>query len=62
MNEYIELETNEDDFLDEVGKNKTPFTLIGHVTKGEIRIDEESFGFIKDYKEIYNNSLEKILK
>ena len=56
------LETKEDHFLDELSKHNTPFTLIGHVTKGEIRIDDESFGFIEEYKELYNNSLGEYLK
>jgi hypothetical protein len=24
-------------------------TLLGHVTKGELRIDDKSFGYIADY-------------
>lgn len=51
------LETNEDAFLDELRESNTPFNLIGHVTKGEIRVDDQSFGFISEYEEIYNNSL-----
>ena len=56
------LETKEDHFLDEFSNHNTPFTLIGHVTKGEISIDYESFGFIEEYKELYNNSLAEYLK
>lgn len=36
----------EDDFLDYMASSQLPFFTLGHVTKGEIRIDDESFGFI----------------
>ena len=39
-----------------------PFALMGHVSKGEIRIDDRSFGNIKEYKQIYNNTLSKKLR
>lgn len=35
-----------DDFVDLMSSFKVPFFTLGHVTKGEIRIDDESFGFI----------------
>ncbi|WP_163708320.1 AIR synthase-related protein [Mangrovibacterium lignilyticum] len=35
-----------DDFVDYMSTTKLPFFTLGHVTKGEIRIDDESFGFI----------------
>jgi len=35
-----------DDFVDFMRDNKIPFFTLGHVTKGEIRIDDESFGFV----------------
>ncbi|MEE2930993.1 MAG: phosphoribosylformylglycinamidine synthase subunit PurL [Bacteroidota bacterium] len=56
------LETDEDSFLDVMKDANTPFVLIGHVTKGEIRVDDISFGFIEEYKEIYENSLSDHLK
>ncbi len=37
---------NEDDFVDFMQETKLPFFTLGHVTKGEIRIDDESFGYI----------------
>jgi phosphoribosylformylglycinamidine synthase len=56
-------ETGEDTFLDAFKEMETPFVLLGHVTRGEIRIDDERFGSITDYKSIYNNSLaEKLTK
>ncbi|MCL3781575.1 hypothetical protein EMN47_14395 [Prolixibacteraceae bacterium JC049] len=36
----------EDDFLDYMRSSKLPFFTLGHVTKGEIRIDDESFGYV----------------
>lgn len=50
-------ETGEDAFLDLLKGSETPFVLLGHITKSEIRIDDKSFGEITNYKEIYNNSL-----
>ena len=35
----------EDDFVDVLSEMKIPFFMLGHVTKGEIRIDDESLGF-----------------
>jgi phosphoribosylformylglycinamidine synthase len=35
-----------DDFVDFMRGTKLPFFTLGHVTRGEIRIDDESFGFI----------------
>jgi len=56
-------ETGEDAFLDAFKEMETPFVLLGHVTRGEIRIDDKRFGSIADYKSIYNNSLaEKLTK
>lgn len=39
----------EDDFVDFLFSNKISLTLLGHVTKGELRMDGNSFGFISDY-------------
>jgi len=35
-----------DDFVDLMSGLKVPFFALGHVTKGEIRIDDDSFGYI----------------
>ena len=50
-------ETGEDAFLDVLKDCKTPFILLGHVTKGRIAVDDTNFGKIDEYKKIYNNSL-----
>lgn len=36
-------------FVDFIYNNVLPLTLLGHVTKGELRMDDTSFGFISDY-------------
>ena len=53
--------TSKDAFLDILKDSNTPFALLGHVTKGTITFDKKDFGKIDEYKEIYNNSLEKKL-
>ncbi len=47
----------EEEFLDFMLEKKFPFNSLGHVTKGELRIDDSSFGFISDQKAIYDNAL-----
>lgn len=43
----VEVETDkEDDFVDALFEMKIPFFTLGHITKGEIRIDDNSLGFI----------------
>lgn len=37
-----------DRFIDYLEKQKVPFTILGHVTRGEMRIEEKSYGFISD--------------
>ncbi len=36
----------EDDFVDAMTEIKVPFFTLGHVTRGEIRIDDDSLGYI----------------
>ncbi|MDG1917372.1 MAG: phosphoribosylformylglycinamidine synthase subunit PurL [Flavobacteriales bacterium] len=54
-------ETAEDTFLDALKNTSVPFTLLGHVTKGDIRIDDTSFGEVAEYKELFDNALAKHL-
>ncbi len=49
-------------FIDFMNAQNVPVTTLGHITKGEFRIDDESFGFVCDYKDIYDNALSKILE
>jgi phosphoribosylformylglycinamidine synthase II len=55
-------EAKETDFIDHMMNLKVPFSALGHVTKGELRIDDLSFGFISDIKKSYCCALEKILE
>jgi phosphoribosylformylglycinamidine synthase len=41
----------EEEFIDFMYESKIPFFTLGHVTKGEIRIDDESYGFIDKMSE-----------
>jgi phosphoribosylformylglycinamidine synthase len=47
----------EQQFIDFMLQNDFPFSILGHVTKGELRIDDISFGFITDEKEKYDNAI-----
>ncbi|MDC1107057.1 AIR synthase-related protein [Prolixibacteraceae bacterium] len=43
----------DDAFVDYMTSINQPFCTLGHVTKGEIRIDDQSYGYIdKDYSEV----------
>jgi Phosphoribosylformylglycinamidine (FGAM) synthase, synthetase domain len=48
MGRYIVTvtEEKENEFVDFLFERKIPVMTLGHVTKGEIRIDDQSFGFI----------------
>ena len=49
----------EEKFLAIMKQSEVPYLLLGHVTKGKLDIDGESFGFVSDYKEIYDNALSR---
>ena len=51
------VEDYEDEFLDFVGESGVQVMLLGHVTKGRVTIDEENFGFIEDYRALYEKSI-----
>lgn len=42
-------EEQENDLVDFLFNHNIPITLLGHVTRGELRLDELSFGHITDY-------------
>ena len=48
---------NENDFIDMMMESGVPFSTLGHVTKGELRIDDISYGFIEEYKKIYQKKV-----
>ena len=54
--------SNEDHFLDYMIAQKIPFSALGHVTKSELRIDDNSYGFNNDIKKLFDNALENYLK
>src|SRR6056297_223400 len=53
--------TNEDHFIDFMIEQKVPFSALGHVTKSEFRIDDNSYGFVYDIKKWYDNALKELL-
>jgi len=55
-------QSRETEFIDFMIERKMPFSALGHVTKGELRVDDLSFGFITDVKKAYLNTLENIIE
>lgn len=55
------VEDYEDDFIDAVGEHDVPLTLLGHVTRGKLCVDDEHFGFIEDARKIYESGIEKYM-
>jgi len=54
--------SKEDSFIDLLMEKKVSFSALGHVTKSELRVDDNSYGFIHDIKKLYNSALENILE
>jgi phosphoribosylformylglycinamidine synthase subunit PurL len=54
-------EDTEEDFIEFMMTSDVSFTLLGHVTKGKMMIDDEHFGFITEAKERYEQAIEKLL-
>jgi len=50
-------EEQEEAFVEYMVASGVNMTLLGHVTKGKLQIDEQHFGFISDAKTIYDNAL-----
>lgn len=55
-------EDQEDLFLEHMVNSKVNFTLLGHVTKGKLVVDDAHYGFVADAKTIYDNALGKMLE
>jgi phosphoribosylformylglycinamidine synthase len=53
--------SRETDFIDFMMETGLPFSAVGHVTKGELRIDDQSFGFISDVKKSYQTAIQNML-
>lgn len=52
----------EDEFIERMAESNVSFTLLGHVTKGKLMVDDEHFGFIQEAKGLYDNALAKHLE
>ena len=46
-----------EDFVEYIVATGVNITLLGHVTKGKLQIDEQHYGFIAEAKAIYDNAL-----
>ena len=54
-------EEDQDDFFDVCEEHGLRPTLLGHVTKGKVVIDDKHFGFCEELRAYYDNALEEIL-
>ncbi|MCG8577395.1 MAG: phosphoribosylformylglycinamidine synthase subunit PurL [Flavobacteriales bacterium] len=54
-------EDQEDAFIEFMMNQKVPYTLLGHVTKGKVCVDDEPYGFVNELKDVYDTALEKAL-
>jgi phosphoribosylformylglycinamidine synthase len=54
--------SSESRFVDFMLEKDVPFSTLGHVTKSELRIDDDSFGFIHDVKKLYEEALAKMVE
>ncbi len=52
----------EEAFIDMMMLNGVEFDLLGHVTKGSLRIDDENWGHVDDYRKIYDTAIEEVLQ
>ena len=50
-------EETEEQFIEHMIASNVPFTLLGHVTKGKMMVDDEHYGFISEAKEVFNSAL-----
>jgi phosphoribosylformylglycinamidine synthase len=55
-------EDEEDEFLEHMIASKVNLTLLGHVTKGKMVVDDDHYGFVNEAKEVYENALGEILE
>jgi len=53
---------NENRFVDYMIDKGVPFSTLGHVTKSELRVDDDSYGFIYDIKKMYDENLQNIVE
>jgi phosphoribosylformylglycinamidine synthase II len=50
-------EAQEDEFIEHMMNQNVPYTLLGHVTKGKVCVDDDQYGFVNELKDIYDNAL-----
>ena len=55
-------EDEEDEFLEYMISSKVNLTLLGHVTKGKMVVDDDHFGFVDEAKDIFENAIGRILE
>ncbi len=55
------VEAFRDAFVEFMSVSDVPFTLLGHVTKGRISVDEKDYGTVEEYKDIFDNAIGKIM-
>jgi phosphoribosylformylglycinamidine synthase subunit PurL len=55
-------EEDQDDFFDVCDAHGISATLLGHVTKGKLVVDDTSFGFCDELRAYYDNALEEMLE
>ena len=55
-------EDQEDEFIEAMMVSNVDFTLLGHVTKGKLMVDDEHFGFVKEVSTLFNEALAKHLE
>ncbi len=55
-------ENTEEDFIEFMMGSGVNYTLLGHVTKGKMMVDDEHFGFISEAKEIFDNALGNLIE
>lgn len=53
---------HENEFIDFMIQQNFPFSTIGHVTSGDMRVDDISFGFIEDACKVYDEAIENAMK
>lgn len=54
-------ENTEEEFIDYMIECGTPFTLLGHVTRGKMVVDDEHFGFVEEVRSGYDNKIAELM-
>lgn len=53
---------NEEAFAKAVRNAEVPVTLLGHVTRGKVVVDDHHYGFIGEMQEVYDNALGNLME